>query len=81
MMQLTPAQWTFLADLRRGPRAAIACLDASMIGPLIRAELVAWTDDADHSSHHHAEPNASFALTLLGASHMGARDLDAYQVG
>jgi hypothetical protein len=80
MMQRTPAQWTFLADLARGSRATIACQDASMIGPLIRAELVAWTDDAGGPPHRRAEPNATFALTMLGARHTGGRDVETHQV-
>ena len=74
MLQLTPAQWTFLADLRRRPRAAVASQDASMIGPLIRAALVAWTDDADALPFHRAERRSNFALTMLGAQHLAERD-------
>jgi hypothetical protein len=81
MMQLTPAQWTFMTDLLGGPRVAAACQDASMIGPLIRAELVAWTDEADRPPHRRAEPAASFALTLLGARHMGMHGAAAAQIG
>jgi hypothetical protein len=44
-MQPTIPQLTFLADLRQGPRRAGAHLDASMVGPLIRANLVQWDDE------------------------------------
>ena len=44
-MEPTAPQLTFLADLRRGPRRADAHLDASMVGPLIRANLVQWDDE------------------------------------
>ena len=36
---------TFLADLRKGACTAAATHDASVIGPLIRANLVRWDDD------------------------------------
>jgi hypothetical protein len=42
-LDLTPEQMAFLADLRKGAFRAIAAQDASVSGPLIRANLVRWT--------------------------------------
>ena len=47
-----------------------------MIGPLIRAALVAWTYDADSSPQHRAESNSTFALTMVGARCVTERDTD-----
>lgn len=73
-MQLTHAQWGFLTDLRHGPCAAIAGQDASVIGPLIRAGLVAWTDDVAGIRWWRPRPAASFALTMMGAMRMADHD-------
>ena len=46
-MELTRLQLGFLIDLRTGACRAAAGLDAGVIGPLIRANLVRWDDDPD----------------------------------
>jgi hypothetical protein len=66
-MEPTAPQLTFLADLRQGPRRADAHLDASMIGPLIRANLVQWDDEPGDAARRRRPPSTIFALTKLGA--------------
>jgi hypothetical protein len=65
-MELTSEQLAFLADLRRGARRAVAVLDASMIGPLIRANLVRWDDDPDEAAKRRRPPGTIFTLTSFG---------------
>jgi hypothetical protein len=65
-MELTDEQVAFLADLRNGACPAVAALDASMIGPLIRANLVRWDDDPAESAKRQHPPGTAFTLTDLG---------------
>lgn len=65
-MDLTHKQMTFLGDLRRGACRARATQDASMIGPLIRANLVRWDDDPGTTAGCREPPASSFTLTALG---------------
>lgn len=65
-MDLTHKQMTFLGDLRRGACRARATQDASMIGPLIRANLVYWEDDPGTTAGRREPPASSFTLTALG---------------
>ena len=44
-MELTRLQLDFLVDLRTAACRVVAGLDAGVIGPLIRANLVRWDDD------------------------------------
>jgi len=46
----------FLADLRTGARRAVVALDASVIGPLIRANLVRWEDDPAEAARRREPP-------------------------
>ena len=55
-MQPTASQLTFLADLRQGPRRAAAHLDASMVGPLIRANLVQWDNEPGDAARRRRPP-------------------------
>ena len=66
-MEPTAPQLIFLADLHRGPRRAAAHLDASMVGPLIRANLVQWDDEPGDAARRRRPPSTIFALTPLGA--------------
>ena len=66
-MEPTVPQLIILADLRRGPRRADAHLDASMVGPLIRANLVQWDDEPGDTARRRRPPSTTFALTRLGA--------------
>jgi hypothetical protein len=64
-MELTNEQMTFLADLRKGVCRAAAALDASMIRPLIRANLVRWDDDPAQAAKRRRPPGTTFTLTSL----------------
>ena len=66
-MEPTAPQLTFLAGLRQGPRRADAHLDASMVGPLIRANLVQWDDEPGDTARRRRPPSTVFVLTSLGA--------------
>ena len=65
-MDLTREQAIFLAELRRGIRSATAAQDASMIGPLVRANLVRWDDDPSKTAGRANPAGSTFALTALG---------------
>ncbi len=67
-MDLTVEQLAFLKDLRKGARRAIAAQDASVIGPLIRANLVRWDDNQSEAGGRHKPQGSSFTLTETGAS-------------
>jgi hypothetical protein len=66
-MEPTTSQMTFLAGLRDGARRAAARLDASMVGPLIRANLVQWDDEPGDVARRRCPPSTTFSLTRLGA--------------
>ncbi|MEJ0017293.1 MAG: hypothetical protein WDN25_12130 [Acetobacteraceae bacterium] len=78
-MELTNEQLAFLADLRKGTCRADAGLDASMVGPLIRANLVRWDDDPDAAAKRRRPPGTTFTLTNVGeqclAEHEASRQL------
>jgi hypothetical protein len=59
-MDVTDEQVAFLADLRNGACPADAALDASMIGPLIRAHLVRWDVDPAESAKRQRVPGTTF---------------------
>ena len=80
MTDLTSAQWSFLAGLRHGPHAATADQDASVIGPLIRSELVDWSDDVIVPRNRRMLPSATFTLTPRGAAHLVKRQADAFSL-
>jgi hypothetical protein len=65
-MDLTREQMEFLADLRKGACRATAAQDATVIGPLIRANLVRWDDDPSEAAGHRAPRDSTFTLTGLG---------------
>jgi hypothetical protein len=65
-MDLTREQMTFLADLRKGTCRATAAQDASVIGPLIRANLVRWDDDPSDAGTRRQPRDSTFTLTPLG---------------
>lgn len=64
-MDLTREQVAFLAELRAGGCRAVAAQDASVIGPLIRANLVHWQDDPSEAAIR-KPPGSTFTLTPLG---------------
>jgi hypothetical protein len=73
-MNLTREQVAFLADLRTGSRSAVAALDASMIGPMIRANLVRWDDDTSEEARHRRPPGSTFSLTALGEQRLAEHE-------
>src|SRR6478672_10758452 len=73
-MELTGLQLDFLIDLRTGSCRAAARLDAGVIGPLIRANLVQWDDDPDEAAKRRRPPGTTFALTSLGAQSLAEHE-------
>jgi len=67
LIKLTEQQLAFLSELRQAPRCATAQLDALMVGPLIRANLVQWDDEPGDAARHRQPPGSIFTLTGLGA--------------
>ena len=65
-MDMTREQLAFLTELRRGTCRATAAQDASVIGPLIRANLVRWDDDPSGAASRRKPPGSTFTLTPLG---------------
>ncbi len=65
-VDLTREQIIFLANLRKGTCRATAAQDASVIGPLIRANLVRWDDDPSAAASRRKPPGSNFTLTPLG---------------
>lgn len=65
-MELTTAQLEFLCSLRQASVAAAYNVDASVVGPLIRANLVRWEDDAGAAARRSLTPRSTFTLTLQG---------------
>lgn len=73
-MDLTREQLAFLADLRKGARRATAAQDASVIGPLIRANLVRWEDDPSKTAGRREPRGSTFTLTTLGEASLLEHD-------
>jgi len=66
-LELTAAQVEFLLSLSQGAIVAAHKVDASMVGPLIRANLVRWEDDAAAAARRRLTPGSTFTLTHEGA--------------
>ncbi len=64
-MDLTPEQSLFLADLRKGACRTTAAQDATVIGPLIRANLLRWDDDWTEAAGDRPR-GGTFTLTAHG---------------
>lgn len=73
-LDLTPEQLAFLIDLRRGTCRATAAQDASVIGPLIRANLVSWDDVPSDGGTGRKPPGSTFTLTPLGEECLAVHD-------
>ncbi len=73
-MDLTNEQMAFLAGLRNGSRRAVAAQDASMVGPLIRANLVQWDDDPGQAAKRRRPPGTIFTLTSLGEQYLAEHE-------
>jgi hypothetical protein len=80
-MYLTLEQMAFLSDLRGGARRATAAQDASMIGPLIRANLVRWDDDPREGARRRHQAASSFTLTVLGEASLARYDTPDHPAG
>jgi hypothetical protein len=72
-MELTEAQLKFLVSLSEAPVAAGHEVDASVVGPLIRANLVRWDDDAGAEAKRRLTPRSTFTLTPAGAQLLAER--------
>lgn len=72
-MDLTREQMAFLIDLQKGTCRATAAQDASVIGPLIRANLVRWDVDPSAASSRRNPQGSTFSLTPLGAAYLVER--------
>jgi len=79
-MEPTTRQLTFLADLRRGARRAAVHLDASMVGPLIRANPVQWDDEPGDAARRRRPPSTIFALTGLDACLLAEHEARCCQI-
>ena len=79
-MELSDEQLAFLLELRKGARRALATMDAGMIGPLIRANLVRWEDDPSAAALRQGPPGSTFTLTEQGeqllAEHEAGREAE-----
>jgi hypothetical protein len=64
-------QLAFLADSRKGMCLATAAQDASVIGRLIRGDLVRWDDDPSEAVTRRKPPSGTFNLTPLGEACLG----------
>jgi hypothetical protein len=80
-MQPTAPQVTFLTDLRNGARRARAAMDASMVGPLIRANLVRWDDDPGAAARRRRPPGSMFTLTSLGVQLLADHEAGCARAG
>ena len=72
-MDLTQEQMNFLIDLQKGTRRATAAHDASVIGPLIRANLVRWDVDPSEAASRRNPQGSTFSLTPLGEAYLAER--------
>lgn len=73
MPDLTAEQLAFLDELSRAPRSAGAQVDAAVVGPLIRANLVRWEDDPGAAAQRHLTRRSTFSLTESGAQALADR--------
>lgn len=65
-MEPSDEQLAFLLELRKGARRALASMDAGIVGPLIRTNLVRWDDDPSAAARRQDPPGSTFALTEQG---------------
>jgi hypothetical protein len=72
-MDLTQEQMAFLVDLQKGTCRATAAQDASVIGPLIRANLVRWEVDPSEAASRRNPQGSTFSLTPLGEAYLAER--------
>lgn len=72
-MDLTQEQMNFLIDLQKGTCRATVAQDASVIGPLIRANLVSWDVDPSEAASRRNPQGSTFSLTPLGEAYLAER--------
>ena len=72
-MDLTQEQMAFLVDLKKGTCRATAAQDASVIGPLVRANLVRWEVDPSEAASRRNPKGSTFSLTPLGEAYLAER--------
>jgi hypothetical protein len=65
-MEQTREQVMFLIDLQKKTCRAAAAQDASVIGPLIRANLVRWDLDPSEAASRRNPQGSTFSLTRHG---------------
>ncbi len=65
-MEFSDERVAFLLELQKGARRALASMDAGMIGPLIRANLVRWDDDPSTAARLRDLPGSTFTRTEQG---------------
>ena len=73
-MDLTREQLDFLIELQKGTRRATAGQDASVIGPLIRANLVRWDADTGDAASRRNPQGSTFTLTPLGEARLAEHE-------
>ena len=73
-MDLTQEQAAFLDDLRKAPARATAAQDATVIGPLIRANLVRWDDAPIEAAERRGLRSSTFTLTALGEASLAEHE-------
>jgi hypothetical protein len=73
-LDLSRQQMAFLANLRKGACRAIAAQDASVIGPLIRANLVRWDDEPGETARRRKLPGSTFTLTSFGEASLAEHE-------
>ena len=74
VVDLTPEQLVFLANLRQGTCRVTAAQDAGVIGPLIRANLVRWDDNPSEAGTRRQPRASTFTLTPLGEAFLATHD-------
>lgn len=73
-MDLTREQVAFLIGLQEGTCRATPAQDASVIGPLIRANLVRWDVDPSKAASRRNPEGTTFNLTPLGKAYLAEHE-------
>jgi hypothetical protein len=73
-MNLTREQRAFLIDLQKGTCRATAAQDVSVIGPLVRANLVRWDADPSKAASRRNPRGSTFSLTPLGEAYLAEHE-------
>lgn len=73
-MDLSREQLAFLIGLQKETCRATAAQDASVIGPLIRANLVCWDVDPSEAASRRNPAGSTFSLTPLGTAYLAEHE-------